>query len=264
MSGNDFGGVAQLALDWRQSNAVELLSEHCIHLWLYDLNTVSASLLQSTITKSEVKRSLKIKNEQKRRLYLGGRFGLRYLLSHYRGVDNQDLMFGYGSRGKPVLLGQPATDQITFNYTLSRDKALYAFSICRQLGIDMEVLPRKINDSLMAKRHLTDAEQLSWRRISEPHRHNAMLCCWTRKEAYGKALGVGIRYQMNQVTLFDALHQADWHIARSGLFLNTDTVGMADQYNGVQVKLPVPGMASLVYENHLSHQPSIVAAQLNI
>ena len=262
MSGREIEAVAQYHLDWQQSTIIQSLDKTSIHVWLCDLSAITVTTFESALTEAELRRSQKIKDKQKRKLYLGGRLGLRHLLSHYSGVPNHALKFGYGLRGKPMLLEQPLEREITFNYTLSKDKALYAVAIGRHLGVDLEVLPRKINDSLMAKRHLTESEQLSWQGLPDSRKHDGMLCCWTRKEAYGKALGVGVRYQMNQVTLFSELQSAEWAVTRSGLFTDTDSAGMADQFRGLQLALPIAGMASLVYEDHANSSPSILAAQL--
>ena len=77
-----------------------------------------------------------------------------------------------------------------------------------------------------------------------------MLACWTRKEAYGKVLGVGIRYAMNRVNLFTGLHQDRWRTKVSGLFANEtsgETSGEIRELFGVQLGLPVAGVASLMY-----------------
>ena len=71
-----------------------------------------------------------------------------------------------------------------------------------------------------------------------------MLACWTRKEAYGKLLGVGIRYAMNDVDLFVALHTDSWVSRVSGLFGEVDAE--LRHVAGVQVGLPVSGAASVM------------------
>ena len=73
-----------------------------------------------------------------------------------------------------------------------------------------------------------------------------MLACWTRKEAYGKLLGVGIRYNMHQVTLFTDLQCDSWCTGVSGLFDDEEPAD-AGEVCGVQLQLPVPGAAALMY-----------------
>ena len=91
-----------------------------------------------------------------------------------------------------------------------------------------------------------------------------MLCCWTRKEAFGKTLGVGIRYNLGAVTLFYDLGNSRFQTPVHGLFGNTDTDGMPTQLEGIQLTLPFPAVASLMYPADANgmEQPAISANRL--
>ena len=257
-------GVSRYQLDWTGAAICQPLESNQIHLWMLDLRDMGSEVLRSRLMEGEFARAARIKDTVKRQLYLGGRYGLRQLLSKYSGISNAELKFGYSSRGKPFLLHQEPGGEIRFNYTLSKDKVLYGLSRQHEIGVDMEVLPREISHSLMAKRHLTAKEQKVWRELPDAMRHNAMLCCWTRKEAYGKTLGVGIRYHMNRVTLFDHLESARWRLRRCGIFSGTDTQNMPDQFEGVQLQMPFDAEACLMYGVDDDATPEIRAAQLTI
>jgi len=244
------GPVATRRLDWNglDPHGPKLeIGPDDIHLWVFDLRNFDPVLLDQWIQPAEYARAERILDQGKRVLYLGGRLGLRYLLTRYTGIANEALHFGYGSRGKPRLENKGVGDLPAFNYSLSQDKVLYAVSHSRQLGVDMELLPRTVAAEQMAYRHLTEIERRVWQNLPLSQRNDAMLCCWTRKEAYGKALGVGIRYQMNAVTLFHQLQQDTWQVERSGLFQPNETAGMAEKLEGVQLYLPFGGVASLMY-----------------
>jgi 4'-phosphopantetheinyl transferase len=246
--------VAERQLEWQVSSRIEpeykQLEKNQIHLWLVDLARLldesdNANCL-ALLTKPEIQRSDRIVSQAHRRLYLGGRIGLRMLLTGYSGFENSALAFTYGDRGKPNLKNKLPGGTLNFNYTLSRGIALYAFSLNRELGVDVEMFPRKINMVNLAKRTLSDSERSCWNNIPEARKNDAMLACWTRKEAYGKTLGVGIRYAMNQVTLFSELHKDCWRTAISGLF-DSEAAGDVRQVCGIQLGLPIPGAASLMY-----------------
>ena len=240
------------------------LSRNSIHVWALDLATESSQSITPNITNEDEDRASRIVDTEKRRLYLGGRAGIRALLSLYTGISPPDLKFGYGNRGKPRLLNEIDGATPTFNYTLSRDKVLYAFSQQRHLGIDMEVFPRTINASLMARRKLTEIERKNWLDLPSELGNDSMLCCWTRKEAYGKAIGVGIRFELGQVKLFDHLHQCHWQTELVGLFKHTDSRHMPGRLEGVQLELPFDATASLMYDiNSGEHdRPEILAMTL--
>ncbi len=261
--------VSTLSLEWRPRDvtaAAAQLNQDTIHLWAFDLANVHTDLFSDTIVKEDKARAERILDDQKRLLYLGGRAGIRRLLAHYTGAEPADLKFGYGSRGKPKLLEGFGEVTPHFNYSLSRDKVLYAISLNRQLGVDMEVLPRTINAALMAKRKLTDAERRSWQSLPSDLGNDSMLCCWTRKEAYGKAIGVGIRFRLRQVNLFEHLDKYYWQTDLDGLFERTDRDNMPEMLEGVQLGLPFDAVASLMYEKQgiQRGKPEILAMQLDL
>ena len=183
---------------------------------------------------------------------LGGRAGLRHLLCAYSGLDNAALRLGRGHRGKPRLLNRLPGDhggdggrELCFNYSLSGGWALYAFAWNRALGIDLETWPRANNTAGLARRVLSAAELKAWRKLPAPAAAAAMLACWTRKEAYGKALGVGIRYHMRRAEVF-ADAGPRWQCAVAGLFPGSVADTQARVLHGVQLATPFPGIAALV------------------
>ncbi len=295
----DDKAVAECPFFWNDTAtgacSKQSLQKNQIHLWMVSLNGFATRYACSSkngcsttaamsdlsvppdaeiLTQAENKRASRIVNNARRKDYLGGRVGLRTLLSAYTGISNAELEFGYGSRGKPRLLNTVSKRKLAFNYSLSRGYALYAFGWDMELGVDLEIFPRTISTDRLAKRILTEREQGAWHSVDQAQRHHAMLACWTRKEAYGKVLGVGIRYNMNQVNLFTDLQQARWCSTVSGLFDNEAACSELfpqllppqslrplkqpiQQLQGVQLALPVCGVASLMYaENTENTMPA--------
>ncbi len=249
--------VAERQFEWQNVTLGQdlnlSLGNNQIHIWVVKLRNLtgsgSPSIYASLLTATENSRASRIVSAANRQHYLGGRVGLRILLSAYTGVVNADLEFGYGSREKPRLINSCENGKLAFNYTLSSGYALYGFSRDRELGVDLEVFPRSIDVTGLAKRIFTADERRSWEAIPEEQKNDAMLACWTRKEAYGKALGVGIRYAMNQVRLFVDLHHDQWRTPVSGLFEKTNGRNPS-LLQGVQLGLPVPAAASLMYSKN--------------
>ena len=223
------------------------LTDNQIHIWLVPLDQLTVTGLNER----EAERARRIVDPEKRRLYSGGRIGLRLLLEGYTGIDRDALGFEYGERGKPFLQSNPEqTDfdpkALGFNYTVSRGYALYTFSWNRELGIDIEVFPRYINLALLSKRILGARESREWNQIPDRYKHRAMLACWTRKEAYGKLLGVGIRYQMHDAELFVDLKNPGWTSKVTGLF-DDEQADDIETVSGVQLGMPIEAAASVMY-----------------
>lgn len=275
--GNPPSVVVERQLNWTASPPGLELHSNQIQLWFADLNQFLSSEMEkkflNILTSAEKNRAEKIINTNHRKLYLGGRIGLKFLLSGLTGIENQNLSFGYGSRGKPEILNPLSQGKLEFNYTLSKNYGLYAFSWDCSVGVDLEIFPRTINAELLAKRKLAPSEQNTLQQIPKIQRNDAMLACWTRKEAYGKVLGVGIRYMVNEVALFTDLNADSWCVEPIGLFEKEDaqSPGLYEfgLLGGVQVSLPAQGSASLMYSKtksgqHRSEEPELTAFQLKI
>lgn len=219
------------------------------------------------LDEAERARARRIAQPRRRAQYLGGRAGLRRLLCAYSGLDNAALRLGRGPRGKPKLLNELPGGELRFNYSLSGDWALYAVAWNREVGVDLETWPRAINAEGLAKRVLSAAEWRAWRALpataTAAGRAAAMLAVWTRKEAYGKALGVGIRYAMNRAEVF-ADAGPRWRCPVAGLFPGEASAARelhGAQLHGVQLAMPFPGIAALVYDGAAAGDDAITGRQ---
>ena len=237
--------VTECPLEWVETTPGVPLPANQVHLWFVDLQSISRSRFEQPPGTGQG-RSGDTGSREKRELYFRGKMALRTLLAHYSGLEHSELEFEYGTRGKPGLRNPGLPGALQFNYTLSRGYALYAFAWEMELGVDIEIYPRKVNADLLARRKLSPVEKASWKAVPAGQKNNAMLMCWTRKEAYGKVLGVGIRYEMRKVSLFRGLNGYRWETRVGGLFGEEKREGI-DSLHGVQIALPVPGAGSLMY-----------------
>jgi 4'-phosphopantetheinyl transferase len=99
------------------------------------------------------------------------------------------LRFRYGDRGKPHLEDH---DPLEFNLTHSGELALLAVSRIGPLGIDIE-RKRPLEDLLgLARGSFAPGEYATLLAVPETKRLDCFFQCWTRKEAYVKAVGDGL------------------------------------------------------------------------
>ncbi len=237
--------------EWRSADRAPELEPGQIHLWVVMPEAMRMMFeeprYRRMLSERERYRASRIADPVKQRLYVAGRAGSRVLLECYTGAGHTGLEFVSGPRGKPELRRSACYGGLKFNYTVSADHALYGFARNRNLGVDMEIFPRSVAADRFSRRILTAREIRSWGGIPADQANNAMLCCWTRKEAYGKLLGVGIRYAMNRVTLFNRLERDHWHTGVAGLFEGGSPVP-GGRLCGIQVGLPVAGAAALMFD----------------
>lgn len=125
---------------------------------------------------------------------------LRCLLGFYTGMAPGQVRFRHGPRGKPSL---DPSNQLQFNASHSGGMALYAFTDGLEIGVDVEELRplpdcRDIARSFFSAGEWRQLDQLPWE-----EQQQAFFYCWTRKEAYLKAVGEGLALPLDsfQVTL---------------------------------------------------------------
>ncbi len=198
---SDDSSVGALQFDWSPLPKHPRLAGGVVHLvcsrvpdgFLYD------EQCHVILNEPERLRASKFRFDHHRNRWVAGRVTLKRLLCRYLDCDISSLALGVGEIGKPFV-ARPESD-LCFNYTDSEGFLIYAFAKALEVGVDLEYLPRKTNYQGLASRKLSAQEQQAFGILPETSQELGFLASWTRKEAYGKALGVGIRYPMESVTL---------------------------------------------------------------
>ena len=205
--------IATIDLNWNYLPAKPIVRAGQVHLVSavlpdgYDASQIDWSLL----TDKERDRAQRFKFDRHRNRWVFGRLTLKHLLARYLDCEALSIELGYGEIGKPYI-ASPSNSNLMFNYTDSGGFLIYAFSHGIEVGVDLEFLPRETNFEALVRRKLTIVEQKAFSEIPADQQQTAFLACWTRKEAYGKALGVGIRYPMSEVTLCESMQKAEFSL----------------------------------------------------
>jgi 4'-phosphopantetheinyl transferase len=114
---------------------------------------------------------------------------LRVLTGHYLKTDPSIIRFVFGPKGKPAV--SPRTS-LQFNMSHSGDMALFAFTNGCEVGVDIEQM-RPIRDLQDVATHFFSSSEAAELAAMPPdYRTGAFFACWTRKEAYIKAIGDGL------------------------------------------------------------------------
>jgi 4'-phosphopantetheinyl transferase len=124
-----------------------------------------------------------------------------------------DLVIDIGPAGEPLGVGALAGLYLTVAH--SGDCVLAAVA-SRKVGVDVQQLrDGHLNDALAAR--VCSAAELAYLdAMPELDRLRVFMTVWTRKEAYGKALGVGLDFVLNSVTVAPELEirgaQGSWQV----------------------------------------------------
>ena len=130
--------------------------------------------------------------------FIVARARLRELLAVRLGVRAEAVEFEYGAYGKPALSRQFADSDLHFNLSHCGDVAAYAFARGHAIGIDLEAV-RVISDADdIAARYFSPRENTTYRTLNPRDRPLGFFNCWTRKEAFLKALGGGLSIPLDR------------------------------------------------------------------
>ncbi len=184
---------------WQQTpESLNLSSDH-IDVWLCHLKDLSSDINEfyNLLSDDERDRADKLKVEDKRRQYIITRGTLRRRLALLTNIDPEDFVFEYLKQGKPVLTNDPRCVDITLNVSHSNEFALIAISRKHHIGVDIEKINHDSDPNQLVTRFFSKAEQSEFRALPEAIRAKAFCACWTRKEAFIKAIGDGITYGLD-------------------------------------------------------------------
>jgi len=183
-----------VAARWRDAAAPPArLSAGEVDVWsvALDGSPEYAGDLQVTLSADERDRAARFHFDRDRRRYIRARGVLRRLLAAYLGTDARELTFHYGAHGKPALSGR-FEGALTFNVSHSHELALIAIGGRVEMGVDVEAVRAMDDGEDIASRFFSPREAAQLGALPAAVRSAAFFACWTRKEAYLKALGSGL------------------------------------------------------------------------
>lgn len=173
--------------------------EQTVHVWAVPLDTPppSSQVLETCLSSSELERAGRFRHIAGRQRFTISRSALRGILASYLTVAPAAVEFAAGPWGKPTLTGAAAAAGLHFNLSHSHELALVAVAWQRPVGVDIEHRRPLPGATRLAARFFSPPEQAAVASAADANEAaDTFLRCWTRKEAYIKALGVGVFHDL--------------------------------------------------------------------
>ena len=195
-AGGTFGDTAAAQRSWAAGRLPHTAFE--VVVFPLDVEPEAIRASAASLSDDERQRADRFVFERDRRRFIVARAELRKLLAARLGMQPQSVEFRYGVRGKPALADGCAESGLRFNLSHAGDVAAYAFSWGREIGIDIESI-RVIPDAEeIAARFFSRRENEAYRGLDPDDKPLGFFNCWTRKEAFVKALGDGLSYPLDR------------------------------------------------------------------
>jgi 4'-phosphopantetheinyl transferase len=192
------------------------LDDGHIDIWCVDTNAEQDIIrrLASVLSSQERERAARFRFRQHCDEFIAARGFLRILLARYLELRVRDVVFVYGPRGKPSLPDSP----VEFNLSHTEGVAIFGFVHHCAVGVDIERVRPLADMMAIADRFFCPAEADELAALDDDERPRAFFRCWTRKEAYIKAIGNGLCTPLDEfrVTLKSAEPARFLHIGHSG------------------------------------------------
>lgn len=124
--------------------------------------------------------------------YFAGKIAVKMLLEKYAGVDK--IVLQKGKYGKLYWQAPPGQREITFNLSHSGEWVLVIFACQQVVGIDVQEMGEIPEYIEIAENFFTEEETAEIQESGSPERFYQY---WAAKEAYLKALGIGLNQGMD-------------------------------------------------------------------
>ncbi|XSG76157.1 4'-phosphopantetheinyl transferase family protein [Herpetosiphon llansteffanensis] len=187
-----------------------LLNPNTIDIWLIDLTRLrpQRSRFWAVLNPEEQARALRFHFERDQVRYMICRGAMRLILAEYLGNDPTGLEFSQNSYGKPLL----ADVELSFNLSHAGNYGLLGLSQFNTIGVDIEQ-ERQLDDlASIAQHYFAPSEREAV--LNTADQTAAFFRCWTRKEAYIKAHGMGLSLPLSSfaVSIAPQIEQAlEWN-----------------------------------------------------
>lgn len=172
-----------------------------VHLWRGSLERSQAErdVLWQFLSADERVRAERFHFDVHRHHFIVGRGLLRWLNGRYLQIPPQDIQFTCSDYDKPALVNEPA---LQFNVSHSHQGLLLAFMWETAVGVDIEYVNRKMDDmDNIARRFFSAIESAAYLSVAESEKADTFFNCWTRKEAFIKAVGEGLSFPLDEFTV---------------------------------------------------------------
>lgn len=162
-----------------------------------DIGAEAADASAALLSCEERRRAGRFAGDLERRRFTVARARLRQLLGARLGVTPEVVALEYAAGGKPRLHPRFGGD-LRFNVSHYQDVAAFAFANGREVGIDVEGVRSLAEADAIAALAFSPREHRTYLALDPEQKPRGFFNCWTRKEAFVKAIGEGLQFPLDR------------------------------------------------------------------
>ncbi len=174
-----------------------------VHIWVTPLDDLMPHLdaMRELLAADESHRADRFHFDLDRQRFIVRRGILRQVLSHYLTIPPRDIRYDLGPHGKPAIAAPRVTNPLQFNTSHARGIAVCAVTAGQAVGVDIEALDPSRADRHVAEQQFAPRELSQLNTLIGEQWTAGFFNCWTRKEAYIKAIGEGLSRPLNSFSV---------------------------------------------------------------
>jgi 4'-phosphopantetheinyl transferase len=163
-----------------------------LHCFSLDVDAAEQAELACLLSAEEVQRAARFLHSEHANRFVVAHARLRQQLASLLSMEPRDIRMIAGAHGKPALAEDLAVSGLEFNLSHSGSVGLIGWAWGRAIGVDIECWRPMHDESAVVRRFFSPSEVAAYEALAPALRTPAFFHCWTRKEAYIKAVGRGL------------------------------------------------------------------------
>jgi len=177
------------------------LPEGDVHLWVAfpDEWTTPSQIAsaRSILDGEEIARMERFRFPEHRHLFLVSHLLVRTALSHYSDRPPGAWRFMNDNNGRPLI--DPAAEPVSLSFSLAHTSGLAVVGVARKsdIGVDVEQVGRRVDAAGLSRRFFSPEEAAALENLPPGRLEEQFALYWTLKEAYIKALGLGLSHPLD-------------------------------------------------------------------
>lgn len=174
-----------------------------VHLWYaYDESITDTALVSQyyeMLNKDEKAKMERLYFDRHKHQYLVTRAMVRTVLSLYEeDIPPENWRFVLNEYGKPFIGNSALSLPLCFNISHTEKMVVMAVTLNRDIGVDVEYLPREGLTLELACKFFSEHEVKYLLNLPRNKQKTRFYDLWTLKEAYTKACGMGLSIPLNE------------------------------------------------------------------
>jgi 4'-phosphopantetheinyl transferase len=144
---------------------------------------------EALLNEQDKARAAHFRFPEDRARFILGRILLARVLQQEERWSTGPLKLSLTDRGRPILVDEP---DIQFSISHSGELIGIALTLKSKVGFDLEAISRLSDLTSLAERIFSSSDRNAFQRLPDGERPATFFRAWTAKEAYLKALGLGL------------------------------------------------------------------------